>query len=77
MTTVTETLRQAMQDSGCSAHAIHRQTGVPYASVWRFLDGERIRSDHLDTLAIWANVHPVARKFKAHPPTPKPSLRKS
>ena len=41
MKTASETLREAIRDSGLSLYRIAKDSGAGYASVYRFMSGER------------------------------------
>jgi plasmid maintenance system antidote protein VapI len=49
--TVTETLRQMIHDSGLSLYRVGKDAGVPYATLFRFMNEERsITAKTLDKL---------------------------
>ena len=39
--TMGETLRQAVRDSGQTLYRVAKDSGVPYATLYRFMSGER------------------------------------
>jgi plasmid maintenance system antidote protein VapI len=51
---ITDVLRQTIVESGISYKALSRETGVPRASIQRFVDGRQsIRLDTADQLAVY------------------------
>ena len=63
--TMTETLRQAIADSGLSFKELQRQTGVVRQSLMKFARAEQsLRLDHADMLAEFFGLELTERKAK-------------
>ena len=64
--TMTETLRAAIRDSGLSAYRISKDTGLVVTSIIRFVEGETsLRLDKADVLAEYLGLELVkTRKAK-------------
>ncbi len=68
--TISQTLRQAIESSGRTAHEIGQASGVNHAVILRFLSGERsLRLDTADKLAAVLGVSATLakRSSKAKP----------
>jgi plasmid maintenance system antidote protein VapI len=48
---ISSQLRDAIKDSGQSANALARATGVPQPTITRFLNGAQMRTENIDRLA--------------------------
>jgi hypothetical protein len=60
---VSETLRQSVVGSGRSLNQISRESGIPYASLWRFIAGQGASSsDIIDRLADLMGMQLVRAK---------------
>jgi len=51
MATVTETLRQALEDCGQTRYAVSKATGIPESVLSRFIHGKPLRGENLDKLS--------------------------
>ena len=61
--TMTETLRQAIADSGKNFKALERESGVVRQSLMKFARGERfMRGDQLDKLVEYFGLELVETK---------------
>jgi predicted transcriptional regulator len=61
---VSEALRQSVAASGRSLNQISRESGIPYASLWRFVAGQGASSsDIIDRLAALMEL----RLVHSHP----------
>ena len=64
-TTMTETLRTAVRDSGLSAYRISKDTGLVVTSILRFVEGETsLRLDKADVLAEYFGLELVKNKTR-------------
>ena len=55
--TMSETLRQAVLDSGLSLYRVAKDSGVPYAVLHRFTSGKRAMGmDNLDKLCRYLQL---------------------
>lgn len=51
MATVTETLRQMLDQSEQSRYSVSRETGIPESVLSRFVAGATLRGENIDKLA--------------------------
>jgi hypothetical protein len=63
MTTLSDTIREAIKTCGQSRYAISKTTGISQAALSRFIHGMPMRSNNLDTLAelLGLEVRPKAK----------------
>jgi len=60
---VTQVLRQAMRDSGVSLRRIALDTGLSYASLWRFLhEGQDLGGSKIDVLSRYFGLRLTAER---------------
>ena len=58
--TVSETLRRAIRDSGRTLYRVAKDSGIPYATLHRFMSGERsISLRALDKLSAYLGLQLV------------------
>jgi transcriptional regulator with XRE-family HTH domain len=70
--TLTEALRNAIQQSGLTQYRLAADTGVPAGSIMRFTRGDQsIRLDKADLLADHLGLY-LVRDPDAKPPEPTP-----
>lgn len=66
MTTVTATLRKALETCGQSRYAVSKATGIPESTLSRFVAGGKpLRGENIDKLAAYLGLVLVARAGKA------------
>ena len=67
MGTVTEDLRNALEQSGESRYAVSKATGIPQSGLSRFANGYSLRGENIDKLAehLGLELRPVRRQRKA------------
>ena len=54
---MSETVRQAVLDSGETLYRVSKDSGVPYAPVYRFMHGERgLSMENLDLLCRYLGL---------------------
>ena len=71
-TTITQTLKAAIERSGLTYYRIGRGAGVPESSLLRFMRGETsLRLDKADRLAAYLGLRLIADP-DALPPEPTP-----
>jgi plasmid maintenance system antidote protein VapI len=62
---MTEVLREAIQASEIPLLTLEQETGVPRASIMRFVRGDQsLRLDIADKLAAYFNLHLVRRRTR-------------
>jgi plasmid maintenance system antidote protein VapI len=60
--TVSETLREAIRESGMSLYRLAKDSGIGYSILWRFLEGERqLTTDTVDRLCDFLGCNLVKR----------------
>ncbi len=63
--TMSDVLRNAVEESGLSAYRIAKDTGLVVTSIIRFMNGETsLRLDKADALAEYLGLELVKRKAK-------------
>ena len=67
MPRVSESLRDALERSKQSRYAISKETGIPQSVLSRFIHGQPLRGENLDTLAehLGLELRSVRRTRKA------------
>ena len=67
MGSVSETLREALEQSGESRYAVSKATGIPQSVLSRFVHGQPLRGENTDKLAAYLGMElrPVRGTRKA------------
>ena len=68
MSTITDAIRKHLAEREETLYRVAKDTDIKWATLKRFLEGGRLRSDHIDTLADYLGLVLVpASEVKAKP----------